>query len=189
MTWSPPDLRRPPGSAVLPAAGTPPAGRPRLLGDAFAGLATAAFTVLIGAPLGLLWSAVAPHSHALVEAGGAAFVADAETEVFIAADGWFLGLTLLVGVLTGVVAWLVARRSGPFVVVGLLVGGLLASYVASKVGVRIGQDALKAAIRSARPGTYTSNIALQTKIALVAWPLGALAAFGTLVASRVDEID
>lgn len=187
MTWSPPDARPSTGSSVVPAVGTAPAGRRPLLGDLLAGVATTALTVLLGAPLGLLWSAVAPHSHALVEAGGA-YISDAETEVFIAGDGWFFGLTLLVGIATGVVAWFVARRSGPFVVVGLFVGGLLASYVASRVGLRVGQDALAAAVHSGRPGTYTSNIALQTKTALVAWPLGALAAFGTLVASRVDEI-
>ena len=33
------------------------------------------------------------------------------------------------------------------------------------------------------------NVALQTKTVLVAWPLGAVAAFAALVASRVDEID
>lgn len=148
---------------------------------------TAAVVVLLGAPAGLLWSAVAPHSHVAVEAGGA-YISDAQTEVFIAGDGWFLGITLLLGVATGGLAWLVARRSGPFVLVGLAVGGLLASYVASKVGVRVGQDALEAAVRSGRVGTYTSNIALQTKTAIVAWPLGAVAAFATLVASRVDEI-
>jgi hypothetical protein len=149
---------------------------------------TAAVTVLLGAPVGLLWSAVAPHSHVSVEAGGA-FIADAESEVFIAGDGWFLGLTLLVGVATGVLAWLVARRSGPVVVIGLAVGGLLAAYVASKVGIRIGQDALEKAVHSGRPGTYVSNIALQMKAAFIAWPLGAVAAFGGLVATRMDELD
>ncbi|MCU1591324.1 MAG: hypothetical protein JWP11_2580 [Frankiales bacterium] len=153
-----------------------------------AGTLTAAVTVLLGAPVGLLWSALAPHSHVAVEAGGA-YIADAETEVFIAGDGWFLGMTLAVGVITGVLAWLVARRSGPFVLVGLSVGGLLAAYVASKVGVRIGQDALEAVVHGNRQGTYVSNIALQAKAAIVAWPLGAVSAFAVLVASRVDELE
>lgn len=156
--------------------------------DLLTGLFAAAVVILLGAPVGLLWSAVAPHSHAVVEAGGA-YLADAQTEVFIAGDGWFLGLTILVGVVCGVLAWLAGRTSGPVVVVALAVGGLAAAYVASRVGVRIGQDALRAAVRSGQPGTYTSNVALQTKAALVGWPLGAVAAFATLVASRVDEID
>jgi hypothetical protein len=185
VTWSPPDQRRQPGRTVLPAAAEPAPSHLRL--DALTGLFTAAVVVLLGAPVGLLWSAVAPHSHAIVEARGA-YLTDAQTEVFIAGDGWFLGLTILAGVLSGVLAWLVGRSAGPFAVVGLAVGGLLAAYVASKVGVRIGQDALETAVRAGRPGTYTSNIALQTKAVLVGWPLGAVAAFAALVASRVDEI-
>jgi hypothetical protein len=173
-------------TTVLPAAADAPPSRTLL--DALTALYTLGVVVLLGAPLGLLWSAVGPHSHAVVEAGGA-YLADAQTEVFIAGDGWFLGLTILAGVVCGVLAWLVGRSAGPFVVVALAVGGLVAAYVASKVGVRIGQDALQSAVQSGRPGTYTSNIALQTKAALVGWPLGAVAAFAVLVASRVDEIE
>jgi hypothetical protein len=164
----------------------PTVARRRWSVDALTGTFVAALVVLLGAPAGLLWTALAPHSHVAVEAGGA-YIADAETEVFIAGDGWFLGLTLVLGVLTGVAAWLLVRHSGPFVVVGLVAGGLIASYVASRVGVRIGQDALQAAIRSGHPGRYVSNVALQTKTAWVAWPLGAVLAFAGLVASRLDE--
>jgi hypothetical protein len=149
---------------------------------------TAGVTVLLGAPLGLIWSAVAPHAHVQIEAGDA-YISDATTEVFIAGDGWFIGLTLLAGVLCGVLAWLAARRSGPFVVVGLAAGSLAAAYVASRVGVRIGQDTLRDLVRSGKQGTYVGNIALQAKAALVVWPLGAVTAFATLVAARVDELD
>jgi hypothetical protein len=150
---------------------------------------TAAVTVLLGAPLGLIWSAVAPHAHVTVQAGAEPYISDATTEVFIAGDGWFIGLTLLAGLVCGVVAWLAARRSGPFVVIGLVIGGLLAAYVASRVGVRVGQDTLRAMVRSGRPGTYAGNIALQAKAAFVVWPLGAVLAFGGLVAARLEELE
>jgi triacylglycerol esterase/lipase EstA (alpha/beta hydrolase family) len=149
---------------------------------------TAAAVVLLGAPAGLLWSALAPHSQVVVTAGEG-FIADAESEVFIAGDGWFVGITLLAGVLAGALAWLVARRSGPFVVVGLAVGGVVAAYVASRVGVQIGRDELLATVRSGRDGTYVGNVALQAKSAVAVWPLGAMAAFAALVASRVDELE
>jgi hypothetical protein len=155
--------------------------------DLLAGTVVAAVSVLLGAPVGLLWAALAPHAHVGVDAAGASVV-DAATEVFIAGDGWFLGLTLLVGVVSGVVCWLLARRSAPFAIIGLAVGGLLASYIASKVGIRVGQDSLRAAVRSGRPGTYVANVALQAHVAVLVWPLGALAAFTALVVSRVDEL-
>jgi hypothetical protein len=155
--------------------------------DLLAGSFTTAIVVLLGAPVGLLWSALAPHAHVSVNAAGATVV-DGATEVFIAGDGWFIGITLLVGVVTGVLAWLLARGSAPFVVVGLAVGGLLAAYVASKVGIRLGQDSLQAAVHGGRSGTYVANVALQAHVAVFVWPIGALVAFATLVVSRADEI-
>ena len=148
----------------------------------------AAVTVLLGAPVGLLWSALAPHAHIAISASGATF-ADGATEVFVAGDGWFLGIGEVAGLLTGLLAWLAARRSGPYVVVALAVGGLLAAYVSAKVGRRIGQDELRAAAAAGTPGVYVANVALQAKQAMLVWPVAALAAFVTLVASRPDEID
>lgn len=187
MSLSPPDLRRQ-TRTVVPALPTDAAGSLRRRADGLVGLLTAAVVVLLGAPAGVLWSALAPHATVVVR-GDQAFIADAETEVFIAGDGWFVAITLLLGLTAGVLAWLVARRSGPAVVVGLAVGGAIAAYVAARVGTRIGQDELIALLRSRRPGTYVGNVALQAKTALAAWPLGAVAAFATLVASRADELE
>lgn len=160
----------------------------RLRNSAVAAVMTAAVVVLLGAPAGLLWSALAPHAHVLAAPPAPASVTDGATEVFIAGDGWFVGITLVLGIGTGVLAWLVARNFAPLVLVGLVAGGLLASYVASRVGVRVGQDALKAFLASGRPGTVVANVALQAKASLVMWPLGAVAAFAALVVSRVDEL-
>lgn len=164
--------------------------RDRLLAlraDAVAGFFVTAVSVLLGAPAGLLWSALAPHASIDISAAGASF-ANGESESFIAADGWFLGVTLLLGIVVGVLTWLAARSSGSWVVVGLALGGLLGAYVASKVGTRPGQDALRAAAASGQPGRYVANVALQAQQVVVAWPVGALGAFVALVASRPDEI-
>jgi len=148
----------------------------------------AGMTVLLGAPAGVIWSALAPHARIAISASGATF-ADGATEVFVAGDGWFLGVCAAAGLLSGLLAWLGARRSGPYVVVALAVGGLLAAYVGAKVGRRIGQDELRAAAAAGRPGTYVANVALQAKQAVLVWPIAALATFVALVASRADEID
>ena len=155
-------------------------------------LITAAYvlgvTVLLGAPVGILWSALAPHARIAISASGATF-ADGATEVFVAGDGWFLGVCAVAGIVTGFLAWLGGRRSGPYVVVALAIGGLLAAYVGAKVGRRIGQDELRAAASAGTPGTYVANVALQAKQTILVWPIAALAMFVTLVASRADEID
>jgi hypothetical protein len=109
--------------------------------------------------------------------------------VFVAGDGWFLGVAVVVGLLSGVVTWLVARGSGPYAVIGLAVGGAVAAYVAAKVGRRIGQDELRAAAAAGNPGTYVANVALQATQVVLVWPIAALASFLTLVVARPDELD
>jgi hypothetical protein len=160
---------------------------PGLRHDVLTGAFVAAVTVLLGAPAGLLWSAVAPHAHIAISASGATF-ADGATEVFVAGDGWFLGVAVVLGLLTGLVTWVVARGSGPYAVIGMAVGGLLAAYVAAKVGRRIGQDELRAAAAAGIPGTYVANVALQATQVVLVWPIAALATFLTLVAARPDEL-
>lgn len=189
MTWSPPDAR-PAAAPVARAAsayGTAYGAAWRRRDDLLAAGVAAAVSVLLGAPVGLLWSSVAPHAHVAVNASDSSVI-DGATEVFIASDGWFVAITLLVGVACGVLAWLFGRRHAPYVVIGLAVGGLLAAYVASRVGLRFGQGALRAAIRSGRSGTYVANVALQARVAIAVWPIGALVAFAVPVVSRVDEI-
>ena len=157
-------------------------------GDVVTGVFVAAVSVLLGAPAGLLWAALAPHAHIAISASGATF-ADGATEVFVAGDGWFLGVALVVGLLSGGLTWLVARGSGPYAVLGLAVGGALAAYVAAKVGRRIGQDELRAAAAAGIPGTYVANVALQATQVVLVWPIAALASFLTLVAARPEELD
>ena len=156
--------------------------------DVVTGAFVAGVSVLLGAPAGLLWSALAPHAHIAISASGATF-ADGATEVFVAGDGWFLGVALVLGLLSGFVTWLVARGSGPYAVIGLAVGGALAAYVAAKVGRRIGQDELRAAAAAGVPGTYVANVAVQAMQVVLVWPIAALASFLSLVAARPDALD
>jgi uncharacterized membrane protein YeaQ/YmgE (transglycosylase-associated protein family) len=148
---------------------------------------TAAVSVLLAAPVGLLWSALAPHARVQITAAGSYFTGG-ESEVFVAADGWFVGVTLLAGLLLGVLSWLAARGSGPYVVLGLAVGGLAAGWVAAKVGARPHHDALLRAAATGAQGSYVANVALQAWQVVVAWPVAALGAFLALVAARPDEL-
>jgi hypothetical protein len=95
-----------------------------------AAVLTTVGVVLLGAPLGLLWAAVAPPVDVVVGEGGSTRLADPLRDAFIAVDGTFLVLALLAGLLSGVLGWRLGRRFGPGVVVGLVVGGLLAAEVA-----------------------------------------------------------
>lgn len=155
--------------------------------DGVVALFTVGMCALLGAPAGLIWSALAPHAGVVINANGANF-ADPVTEDFIAADSWFAAVTVVAGLLCGLVVWWLARGSGPYVVVGLAIGGLLAALVAAQVGMRPGQDALQAAADAGRAGSFVANVAVRAMLALVLWPAAALAAFLALVIGRPDEV-
>lgn len=162
-------------------ARTRPAG-PR--SHVVAGLVTAVVVVLLGAPAGLLWAHVAPHAAFVLTPDGAGLV-DPEDRAFLTADVVFAGITLVLGLVSGLVAYAVHRAHGPAVVAGLLVGGLGAAWVASRTGAMVGRDAFSAALLAVAHGAPAGAVRrgplqLRATGLLVAWPVAALA----VVASR-----
>lgn len=149
--------------------------------DLLAGLVTLVVTVLVAAPVGLLWAALAPRVQVVVGADGRPSLVDVYGDGFIADDGYFLGAVLLAGVVGGVLAWLLGRRHGPVVVVALAAGGLLAAYVAMSVGETVDLTSLQTQAQAmARSGSQDA-LALTARLtsieALVGWPLGSLVAY------------
>jgi hypothetical protein len=88
---------------------------------------------VLGALLGLAWSAWSPTGPAATVFGGGKFEPN-DTEAFVAGDGRFLVIVAAVGLLAGGVAWWRVRHRGPFVVLGLTVGGLLGALLTELVG-------------------------------------------------------
>lgn len=169
---------------VLPAASDPPG----YAAESLAGILTVVGVVLLGAPLGLLWAAVAPRVQVVVAEGGGTRLADPSNDGFIAVDGFFLGLGVLAGLLSGAVAWWVGRRYGPGVVVGLVVGGLLAAEVARATGELVDAGQAQAVVEAGRTGVIELSVRLRSEPARTGWPVAALAAHMvlTLFSSRRD---
>ena len=99
-----------------------------------AGVLVAVLAVL-GALLGVLWQAWSPPGPFGLRLP-AGVQAD-ETEAFVAGDGRFALIVAVVGLLAGLAAWFVPvlrRNRGPWVAVGLAVGGLLGAVLTELVG-------------------------------------------------------
>lgn len=174
--------------------------RTRLVADAQAALALMAGSVLLGAPAGLLWSVVAPRVHIIVSAQGLD-AGDLESDkAFIGADGTYFLLMLGMGLLCGLVAWWVFRRSGPVTVLALVVGGGVAALVAASVGLMPGADRAVAAV--AEGSSFRGHIdlylgrlhpdkslSLRAGSAFLAWPAGACLAFLAAALRRPQELD
>jgi hypothetical protein len=187
--WSSPDPRGTgTGSAFAPHAAAADADdAPPLAHDVRAGLITVAVTVLVGAPVGLLWAALAPPVEVVVSADGVRLV-DRDSSAFIASDGYFVAAVLLAGVVGGALAWRLGSRHGPAVVPGLAVGGLLAAYIAMAVGGLVDDVALAELVEAGVQGRRELPARLRSRSALLVWPAASLLTFLVLVLRRPRDV-
>ncbi|MGW3951572.1 AAA family ATPase [Streptomyces sp. NPDC004752] len=135
--------------------------------------------VLCGVLLGLLWWWLAPHVPLVGDRVGKSWVVylkDSEGEQAIGVDGTFTLLALAFGVVSAVVVFLVRRRGGVPLVVGLAVGGLLGSLLAWRLGVWLGptQDVIAHAKAAGKGVTFSAPLKLGARGALLAWSVAAL---------------
>jgi hypothetical protein len=121
------------------------APRPRRRPWGRTALVTACVTAAMaaaGAPLGLLWSWLAPSVPVINAGQNGIVVNDPSPEEYIAADGWFTLICFAFGLVAAVLVWLVARRDrGPGLVLGVSLGGLGTALVMWGVGRMIGMGA------------------------------------------------
>lgn len=116
-------------------------------------VALAASLAVTGAPLGLLWSWLAPAVPVRVTADGVAF-AEQHPQQVAAADGWFTLLGLGLGVLAAAAVWRWAPRlRGVAGVLGLTAGLVAAGLLAWYVGRQVGLASYEAALAAAEPGS------------------------------------
>ncbi len=165
-----------------------PAGSGRQPGDvpigagrrvpAAALVATAAVitgTALLGAATGFLWVALAPRALLVAVGHGSASVVNPETSAFIAADGWFTLLSVLGGVVSGLLGYLFAvRRYREPAMAGVLAGGLAAALIAMWIGQQSGKAAFSHRLAVSRPGALLrAPLILGGHGELAFWPLAA----------------
>jgi len=183
----------------LPAGGErPPAGRWR--SDLPLAVGVVVGCLLLGAPTGLLWSVVAPRLTVRLTPEGPQAPDLESTKAFIGADGAFLVVVLLVGAVSGALAWWLARRGGPWTVGALVVGGVLGALVARQVGLMPGSEQAVAALSDPAKHVGTIELFLGRRLedgtlhmrapwAAVGWPVGALLAFLVGAFRRPEELD
>lgn len=137
---------------------------------------------VVGAPLGLLWRAVAPRADAIATSSSVDY-ANSETKDFITADALLFLLCLAAGLLTGVAVWRLARARGLLTLLALVAGSGLAAYVAWRVGVHgMSRTAFLTAARSGSVvGRLDLPLELHARTVLLAWPGGAALAWAGLV--------
>ncbi|MDQ6650343.1 MAG: hypothetical protein M3Z02_09540, partial [Actinomycetota bacterium] len=139
----------------------------------------------LGGPAGLVWALVSPRVAVQTGPSGPQLL-EPETKAFVAADGLFLLVTSIVGLICGLLAWRLARRYGIPVLLALVVGGLLASLVAWKTGRLLGLHDYRVVLRSGAAGGRASmNVELRATGVLVGWAVAAVVGYGGCVAASL----
>ena len=144
-----------------------------------AALIAVAVAAVGGVLLGLLWWQLAPHVPLvgdLVDKNWVVYLKDSEGEQAIGVDGTFVLLSLALGAVSALAVFLVRRRGGIPLVVGLATGSLLGSLLAWRLGVWLGptQDVIAHARQAGKGVTFSAPLKLSAKWAApLAWPLSA----------------
>jgi len=134
-------------------------------------------SALLGLLGGLIWGEFAPRATLREVGSGAAQVVNAETRAFFGADVWFCCISVVAGLLTGILGYrfAVAPRAGgqrAAVTAALIVGALAGGLVMLWLGERIGLSTYDHRLASSPQGTvFSASLALGAKSALAFWPL------------------
>lgn len=148
------------------------------------GVVAAVVLVLLGLPLGWLWRSISPHvRYGIV--GHVAYLVNPEDTGPIGTDGRFALIGLAVGILSGLVGYLLAGRSNELgLLAGLCLGGAGGSLVAWAVGTMPGRAHFYHLVHTLADGkTLTKPPELAARGVLVIWPLLAVLVFAFLEAT------
>ncbi|PWG09321.1 DUF2567 domain-containing protein [Streptomyces sp. V2] len=153
--------------------------RAELLGDLRDGALVAVAVTVLGVVLGLLWLWLAPRVPLVGDQSDGSWVVylkDSEGEQAIGVDGTFTLLALACGALSALGVFLWRRRGGIPLVVGLALGGVLASVVAWKLGTWLGptSDVIAHAKSAGKGVTFSAPLKLGAKGALMVWSIAGL---------------
>ncbi|MEU1792374.1 DUF2567 domain-containing protein [Streptomyces sparsogenes] len=173
---SAPDHSAPDPSEPGPSVPDPSEPGPELRAELVQAALVAIGVAVSGVLLGLVWLWLAPRVP-LVWIGDGIYPKDAEGEQAMGADGVFTLWALAFGAVSAAVVFWFFRRGGIALVVGLAIGGVLASVIAWRLGVWLGPAAdIKAHAKDVgRNVTFYAPLKLGAKGALLAWSFAAMA--------------
>lgn len=191
LTPSQPPHNQPPHdpwqAAGAPSAGLPPVAHeedgPGMKTEVRQAAVIMVGVAVSGLLLGLLWMWLAPRVP-LIADENVVYLKDTEGEQAIGIDGTFTLLALAFGAVSAVVVFLVRRRGGIPLVVGLALGGLLGALLGWRAGVWMGptQDVVAHAREVGKGVVFDAPLELKAKGVLLAWPVAAMAVHLALTA-------
>ena len=176
----------------LPPTPEPPYGQPPELDEVPAprswrhDLVVAAVIIvaleLAALPIGLLWGHLAPHP--LYTAGGTSLnLAEDSAKPLVRADGLFLLITGVAGIVAAVVVYLTARRAEIGATLGLAIGGLMAGWLSWRIGHAWtgGTQPIALALMPDNTKVHLA-VDLGARVVLISWAVAGVAVHGLIYA-------
>ncbi|CAM04993.1 uncharacterized protein DUF2567 [Saccharopolyspora erythraea NRRL 2338] len=170
----------PSGPEELSEFGYPqPVPRVVVRADILPAVSVLSLVALVGLPLGWLWSRLAPPQASVLEATGEpAPLMVVESYHRFDALALFLLLNFGTGLLVGAALWMLRGRRGPVVLVGAVLGALVAGWLAMKMGASFAAG-LHPLPPQPRPGDVVDAAPeVATAWAVVAQPMAIALAYG-----------
>ncbi|WP_019877636.1 hypothetical protein [Sporichthya polymorpha] len=168
------------GTRAKPSPRPEEGAGPRLLAQ-LRPAALAFLVPLLAAPyIGIVWEWIAPKPT-YINLSGEVYLNNQDTSEFIAADGWFLILGLLLGIVTGALGYW--RRRGDLTLIVALTGSsILASLIAREVGEAFGPAPIQQTALTLTDGqTISGSLELASDGILFAWGVGILLTYLSLI--------
>jgi hypothetical protein len=136
-------------------------------------VAALAGSAVLGIVAGLIWALVAPRAVLQEVAAGEANFVNVESSAFIVADAWFCLITVVGGLITGVLGYRFGvRRAGWVAAAGLIAGAVAAALLTLWIGDNIGLGTYNHLLATSHKGVFFhASLALGAKSALAFWPL------------------
>lgn len=138
--------------------------------------------LVAGAVTGVVWWLVAPlPEYQVLE--GRVLLPEVETETAVAADGWFALCAAAAGLLSAVAVFLRVRAARISALIGLTLGGLLASVVAWWVGITLGPASVMEEAKGVADGDlFSGPLEISAPGVLLIWSLTSLIVYFALAA-------
>jgi len=147
--------------------------------DLLPALSTLSLVGLLGMPLGWLWSRLAPPQRSVLTAEGRPVPVEVvESYHEFDALALFLLLTFGAGVLTAAVLWAVRRRRGPVLLVGAVLGSLVAAWLAMRMGATFAGQLYPMPTAPAAGDELAVAPEVRTGWAVLVQPLGVALVYG-----------
>ncbi|CCH34112.1 DUF2567 domain-containing protein [Actinosynnema sp. NPDC047251] len=167
----------------------PPRPRVVVKADLLPAFAVLSTIALFGLPAGWLWAWLAPPQNVVIAQD--ASLVPVTGESYHRLDGLmlFVLIGLGAGLLTGIAVWLLRERRGPVVLIGAILGGGVAAYLAQRTGIGSAGGKYPPPDAPEVGDVIALAPVLEVWWGVLAWPLSAALAYGCLAAwNGLDDL-